>query len=43
MNNISSINKFFNVNNTSSNRDILGEIEKDAEQFKNYKVYGYLS
>lgn len=27
----------------SSNNDILNEIEKDAEHFRNFKVYGYLS
>lgn len=27
----------------TSNHDILNEIEKDAEHFRNYKVYGYLS
>ena len=42
MNNIST-NKSFNGLNTSSNKDLIGEIEKDAEQFRNYKVYGYLS
>lgn len=29
--------------NTSSNLDIMSEIEKDAEHFRNYRVYGYLS
>lgn len=41
MNNISS-NKYFNNLNSTSNQDIVGEIEKDVEQFKNFKVYGYL-
>ncbi len=41
MNNISS-NKFYNSANTS-NKDIVGEMEKDVEQFKNFKVYGYIS
>lgn len=27
----------------SSNHDILSEIEKDAEHFRNFKVYGYLT
>lgn len=27
----------------SSNNDIMSEIEKDAEHFRNYRVYGYLS
>jgi hypothetical protein len=26
----------------TSNNDILNEIEKDAEHFRNYRVYGYL-
>jgi len=42
MNNITT-EKYFNSLNTTSNKDLIGEIEKDAEQFKNYKVYGYLS
>lgn len=42
MNNISQ-NKYFNNMNTTSNQDIVGEIEKDVEQFKNFKVYGYIS
>lgn len=42
INNISQ-NKYFNNLNTTSNHDIVGEIEKDVEQFKNYKVYGYIS
>lgn len=36
-------NKYFNSLNTTSNKDLIGEIEKDAEQFRNYKIYGYLS
>lgn len=28
---------------SSSNIDIMSEIEKDAEHFRNYRVYGYLS
>jgi len=27
----------------SSNQDIMSEIEKDAEHFRNYRIYGYLS
>jgi hypothetical protein len=27
----------------SSNNDILSEIEKDAEHFRHFRVYGYLS
>ena len=27
----------------SSNHDIINEIEKDAEHFRNFKVYGYLT
>ena len=42
MNNITS-NKQFNSMNNTSNKDIVGEIEKDVEQFKNFKVYGYLT
>jgi hypothetical protein len=42
MNNVTT-NKQFNSLNTSSNKDLIGEIEKDAEQFRNYKIYGYLS
>lgn len=42
MNNIS-LNKNFTNLNMSSNKDIIGEIEKDAEHFRNYKVYGYLT
>lgn len=42
MNNITQ-NKYFNNLNTTSNQDIVGEIEKDVQQFKNFKVYGYIS
>ena len=27
----------------TSNYDILAEIEKDSEQFRNFRVYGYLT
>lgn len=27
----------------TSNYDILSEIEKDAEHFRNFRVYGYLT
>lgn len=26
-----------------SNKDLIYEIEKDAEHFRNYRIYGYLS
>ena len=33
----------FNNGNMTSNKDLIDEIEKDAEQFRSYKIYGYLS
>jgi hypothetical protein len=32
----------FPNNNSVSNKDLISEIEKDAEQMRNYKVYSYL-
>lgn len=32
----------FPNNNSLSNKDLISEIEKDAEQMRNYKVYSYL-
>ena len=30
-------------NEIISNKDLISEIEKDAEHFRNYRIYGYLS
>jgi len=33
----------FEKNTAASNQDLIQEIEKDAENFRSYKIYGYLS
>lgn len=32
----------YNHNTTISNKDLIHEIEKDAEHMRNFKIYGYL-
>lgn len=32
-----------NANKMVSNKDLVDEIEKDAEHVRNFKIYGYLS
>ena len=44
MNNNNSYNGYQNPHHPSvSNRDLVDEIEKDAEAVRNFKVYGYLT
>lgn len=43
MNNPSTQGYNYNHGTTVSNKDLISEIEKDAEHMRNFKVYGYLS
>jgi hypothetical protein len=31
-----------NANPSTSNKDLINEIEKDAEHMRNFRIYGYL-
>jgi len=31
-----------NANTSTSNKDLINEIEKDAEHMRNFRIYGYL-
>lgn len=35
-------NNYGNNNNPVSNKDLINEIEKDAEHMRNFRIYGYL-
>lgn len=42
MSNGSGFSTGFGMGSSISNKDLISEIEKDAEHMRNYKVYGYL-
>jgi hypothetical protein len=42
MNNQGAFSNGFWGNSSISNKDLISEIEKDAEQKRDYKIYGYL-